>query len=176
MNSVLETVTGSHLYGLSHGGSDLDLYRVVLAGKTGQVIANNVDTTTVSLNDFQKHVNNGVPQALEALFSRVARYDPAYRPFFVAMRPNLPAARQRYPRTIVACFNMDTNKSRRHALRLAYNLTLLLEHGRFDPTLEPDIAAQLTQLASDKNAAAYQINDYLNFELIKENHANNHPS
>lgn len=80
---MLETVHGSHLYGLNHAGSDVDTYRVVTdshkarynrqrRSKTTHKITGDDDVTVVSLSSFLNQCWEGVPQALEAMFSQDA--------------------------------------------------------------------------------------------------------
>ena len=71
METLLETVHGSHLYGLNHANSDLDTYRVVAGLKRGrQNIDNeNNDVVRVPLGKFMVMTDAGSPQALEAMFS-----------------------------------------------------------------------------------------------------------
>lgn len=85
--TVLETVHGSHLYGLATPTSDLDTYRVVARRaedysalevrgsehfKTVQTIKDGDDVLVTNLSAFLRKCDEGVPQALEALFSPVA--------------------------------------------------------------------------------------------------------
>lgn len=80
---MLETVHGSHLYGLSRPDSDLDTYRVVskqhdmVPGrqprlKTKQTLRGEDDVLEINLTEFLLKCDEGVPQALEAMFSPVA--------------------------------------------------------------------------------------------------------
>lgn len=57
---VLETIHGSHLYGLAHENSDRDVYRVQTGVKTRQTIVGDSDTMLVSLTDFSAAVVKGV--------------------------------------------------------------------------------------------------------------------
>lgn len=88
----LETIHGSHLYGLNRPGSDLDTYRVVVSDpygdprtltslRTRQRIDGEDDVLETNLTAFLLKCNEGVPQALEAMFSRKAPPAPldAYR-------------------------------------------------------------------------------------------------
>lgn len=79
---MFETIHGSHLYGLSRPDSDVDFYRVeMVAGdiyvpfqaakkiKSKQKIADGDDLMSITLTDFMVKAHEGVPQALEAMFS-----------------------------------------------------------------------------------------------------------
>lgn len=151
MNTVLFTVHGSHLYGLDHEDSDYDTYRVVLDGpkdKTTQVIADNHDATEVHIARFVAQCFRGVPQALEALYSRNSAVNSNYAPFFRGIRVNRFQAYDTYRRTALAIgLSGDGFKARRHGLRLALNLQELMEFGRFDPTLDPTTARWIGYVA-----------------------------
>lgn len=79
----LETVHGSHLYGLARPTSDVDTYRVLandyqaigrdrLSLKTKQRIRGEEDVLETNLTEFLVKCEEGTPQALEAMFSRIA--------------------------------------------------------------------------------------------------------
>lgn len=88
-HTVLSTVHGSHLYGLAHANSDLDTYEVVVGGDKNFARQSNreTDALRLHLSRFQRSVRDGVPQALEALFSPVAEYDGDYAPFLRGATP-----------------------------------------------------------------------------------------
>lgn len=84
---ILETVHGSHLYGLNHAGSDRDSFRVVAgSGRTIQRITGEDDITQMPLNRFLENVFHGSHQSCEALFSPLATIDPQYAPYFEGIR------------------------------------------------------------------------------------------
>lgn len=147
MNTVLFTVHGSHLYGLDHEDSDYDTYRVVLdgpKGKSRQWIHLNHDATEVHIDRFVEQCFQGVPQALEALYSRSGAVNANYAPFLRGIRVNKYQACDTYRRTALAIgLSGDGFKARRHGLRLALNLQEFMEFGRFDPTLNPTAARWL---------------------------------
>lgn len=151
MNTVLFTVHGSHLYGLDHEDSDYDTYRVVLdgpKGKSRQWIQDNHDATEVHIDRFVEQCFQGVPQALEALYSRQKAMLPGYIPFLRGIRVNKYQAYDTYRRTALAIgLSGDGFKARRHGLRLALNLQELMEFGRFDPTLDPTTARWIGYVA-----------------------------
>lgn len=152
MQTILDTVHGSHLYGLVRPDSDYDTYRVVIGDdKTyaRQRLRDGDDRLGIHLSRFLQQVEAGVPQALEALFSPVAELDPAWAPFLRGLRPGIIKARMTYRRTVsnfglgnggragAAAQRTDPVKLRRHALRLCLNLDELVSTGRFNPRLTP---------------------------------------
>lgn len=146
MEVLFKTVHGSRLYGLAHKDSDHDFYTVVSKVKrvkakyAKQTIHDGVDSMVVDFGTWLMQVENGVPQACEAMFSQMPLVD------------NLPGFRQgyrlgtevyaRYLRTIKSfALNEEEDydfafKKRRHALRLACNLNDIGRYGRFNPTLD----------------------------------------
>lgn len=82
--SILRTIHGSHLYGLAHSESDIDTYEVVLGCSKNFAWNRNEeeDANHIHLNRFQQAVENGAPQALEALFSPEAEIAPGWEAFF----------------------------------------------------------------------------------------------
>lgn len=139
MEKLLYSVEhGSHLYGLAHPGSDMDIYSVYFGkGKTRQKIVNNLDTTCVSLDSFLRHASQGNPQALEAMFATNPIVDHITY-LRSAFRPSIPATVDTYCRTIKNfTLSYENVKYQRHAIRLSLNLLQLLEHGEFNPTLSP---------------------------------------
>lgn len=149
--SILRTIHGSHLYGLAHSESDIDTYEVVLGCSKNFAWNRNEeeDANHIHLNRFQQAVENGAPQALEALFSPEAEIAPGWEAFFAGLRPGIDNARATYRRAIrsfgsdnggrtgAAAERTDPVKMRRHALRLIYNLDDLVRFGRFNPTITP---------------------------------------
>lgn len=137
-HTILETIHGSHLYGLNHSGSDLDTFRVVSgSGKTIHNVRGDDDSTQVSLEQFMVNVFTGSHQSCEALFSPLATVDPRYRPLFEGIRVTGNDVFAKYRRTIRA-FSYGTMKQRRHAVRLGFNLADLRREGRFNPVMTED--------------------------------------
>lgn len=144
---LLKTIHGSHLYGLSHAGSDEDWYTVVSRHKRGakkkyakQNITDGVDNMKVDLSTFVHFCQEGVPQALEALFAPEPEVDllTAYR---WSYRVNTANVTRTYRRTMRNFAMDDSLKKRRHACRLAINLGTMLREGRFNPRMtEGEIA------------------------------------
>ena len=141
---LLETSTVSRLYGTATPDSDHDKWVVVLGPRrTRQTFRGDHDITTMDLATFTQMVNQGVPQALEALWSPVKTTHQAYRAYFNALRPNLWEARMRH---LVMHRNKQAgNKGAGHAVRTARNLQQLLATGRYNPecpdSLKEEVAA-----------------------------------
>lgn len=150
---LLRAIHGSRLYGLSHADSDEDFYVVTPTKKTlkainaSQTIQDKIDTTTVDFATFVRMAERGIPQALEAMFSQMSKSDffEDYRQGYYASAPTVIHT---YMRTIKSFSLSDTFKRRRHALRLAHNLNELLYTGRFNPTLSPKVAEEITRQAN----------------------------
>lgn len=141
---IFETVHGSHLYGLEHEGSDMDLYKVYENDGTTdlkQSIHAGVDTVRGSLDAFLKRATSGSHQSVEALFSPVKQWHPGmeekYGPFIEGFRVSGGEAFAKYERTIHK-FCYGNYKKRRHAVRLWLNLRDLRTYGRFNPRLDLD--------------------------------------
>ena len=141
MTLIFQTVHGSHLYGLAHAGSDVDIYKVVEGDsrRLQQVVTSETDTVTGSIGAFLMRASEGSHQSVEALFSRKKAWTPGmeekWGPFIDSIRVTGPEVFAKYERTIKA-FCYGDFKRRRHAARLALNLRYLRLHGRFNPTLD----------------------------------------
>lgn len=135
---ILRTIHGSHLYGLAHKDSDLDVYTVVnnrhLRRRAHQKIAGENDSFVIDLTYFMHLVESGVPQAAEALFSPIADID-KLGPFRLYYKLNTAKAANTYRRTIKSFYAAGDFKRRRHALRLYLNLQDITVYGRFNPRL-----------------------------------------
>lgn len=150
MTEVLfKTEHGSRLYNLHHPWSDHDWYTVVSHNPTnrkryarqtivryhghGEVDDETTDSFVVDIGTWLQMVSIGVPQACEALMSRRAVVDKisSLRSDYVLT----PSVSERYLRTMKSFAMSDTLKSRRHGVRLAFNLRSILHTGRFDPSL-----------------------------------------
>lgn len=144
MNKLLfETVHGSHLYGLAHAESDLDMYRVFEGEvRSTHKIRGKDDVTTVSLDKFLLQAAKGNPQALEAMFSQKATVDE-----ISGLRANyqidLGATTNTFSRTI-RNFAHGGPKQRRHAMRLMCSLNDIWQTGKFNPTLDQDRIHHIT--------------------------------
>lgn len=159
---AMGTVHGSHLYGMSHAGSDEDYYIVTTGDegryrRTSQTIVNGIDTVSVNFPYFVELANSGSHQALEAMFSNESVGDElqAYRSnYYVGTN-----VYQIYETTIKSFALSNDYKRRRHALRLAHNLNEMLERGRFNPTLSPEVAETISRKT---NATADEYFAYIN--------------
>lgn len=141
---LYKTIHGSRLYGLAHKDSDDDYYVVTPTVYTKKKlnaqhkIDGDLDTVTVDFASFVQMAENGVPQALETMFSQQSKSDffEEYRASWFASDPRVI---DRYIRTIKS-FSLEDGSKRekyhRHALRLSLNLEQLVYTGRFNPTLD----------------------------------------
>lgn len=174
MSNLLETIHGSRLYGLHDANSDYDYYKVIdNSGYTTQRISGSEDTVYITLNDFLRHVANGVPQALEALWSPKKTVEPKFRPLFYGLHPSTNETVMRYRRTITN-FGMKyggrtkthydrqsertKKKLRIHAMRMTLNLNSFVQHGRFNPELDDSEAFHIKNLLSDFPTHDYESN------------------
>lgn len=156
------TVHGSHLYGMSHAGSDEDFYLVTFPqsqhyNKTEQTIVNGIDTVSVNIKHFVELANTGSHQALEAMFSNQSVGDDL-KPY----RDNFHVGTNIYniyEETVRKFALSDNFKRKRHALRLVHNLNEMIETGRFNPTLSPEI---VDDISKKTNATADEYFTYLN--------------
>jgi hypothetical protein len=141
---LFSTIHGSHLYGLAGPDSDRDHYTVVTrlphvihngtrARYAKQSIRGEDDNFTIDLSTFLLLCDKGVPQALEAMFSRQPTLDliAGLRASYRVSTPVVPT----YLRTIKSFLKAGDFKRKRHAVRLAFNAREILCSGRFDPTL-----------------------------------------
>lgn len=180
--TILHTIHGSHLYGLAHANSDIDSYSIFIGNPEGTFGEHGMDTATTKkyakqtfdqdgndilkmhLSRFLNNAAEGSPQALEALFSPYAEFDPRYEAFFQGLRPSMELARARYRRTIINFAfkhggrsstraqreqknDRERYKLARHSLRLTLNLNDLMRYGRFNPALSAEQAEYISELA-----------------------------
>lgn len=159
---LFKTVHGSRLYGLNHADSDEDFYTVVDKVKTArakwakQTIVGEEDTMMLDFGTWLGQCVNGVPQALEAMFSNMALVDELGH-FREGFRVNT-GAQERYLRTITSfCMTQDP-KRKRHGLRLALNMyDFRGPTGRFNPTMTPNEVDWATENAKKDCDAVYAI-------------------
>lgn len=165
---MFKTIHGSRLYGLNHANSDEDFYTVVTktpvdsrwgrqtrARYAKQTTQNGEDSMVVDFGTWVEMCRNGVPQALEAMFSEMPiedRIEDFRRGFRVGTE-----VYARYFRTIksFALADDSTGKKRRHALRLALNLRDIGRYGRFNPTLSAEDARYITFMAGKGHEDTY---------------------
>jgi len=154
VNTVLfKTVHGSHLYGLAHANSDEDWYTVVAPVKrkkykyATQTIVGDQDTMTVDLGTWLRLCDKGVPQALEAMFSRMPVHDELTQ-LRRSYRVGSTAMRDTYYRTMENFVKAGDFKRKKHALRLYLNLKTAMKYGTFNPTLTQRERWWLEQVAT----------------------------
>lgn len=163
---ILSTVHGSHLYGLADQWSDKDRYTVYLSDNqrgSRDSINGLDDHKSQDLDTFLQHVAQGVPQALEALYSPVAEIDRQYAAFLRSVEPPFTKVRATY---YGVAYKMayengeksnptprDVIKLKRHALRLFINLRELREKGYFNPVLLPHETRWLDAVARGESEA-----------------------
>lgn len=155
MDTLLETIHGSRLYGLNHATSDQDYYKVVTSSEGARRKGKSFSVTdgdlfVVTLSRFVEQASEGVHQALEAMYSPFAPASPldAFRTRF---QPDMMSARRNYSSAINGALKQDTLKRRKHAVRLTLNLMTLLEHGRFNPHLNDRQIELVHDLAESSN-------------------------
>lgn len=164
---LFSTPHGSHLYGLATPTSDRDFYTVVTrlphvahngtrARYAKQTIKGQDDNFVIDLSTFMLLCEKGVPQALEAMFSRCPTEDRITDLRFqyrvgTAVLPT-------YLRTIKSFIGAGDFKRRRHAFRLALNAADIAKYGRFNPRLSEADAEWITDLAKPQDLdAAYEL-------------------
>lgn len=142
---IFSTVHGSHLYGLAHEGSDLDVYEVYEGKslKLHQKTDGLDDSVRGTLDAFLVRAYTGSHQSVEALFSEQKQWAPGMHRMWGHYIDNIlirgPEVFAKYERTIKK-FSYGDFKRRRHAARLSLNLRSLREYGRFNPTLsQPEV-------------------------------------
>lgn len=160
MDVLFKTIHGSRLYGLHHENSDYDYYTVVSKVKTAkakyakQTITGDTDSMVIDFGTWVGQMQSGVPQALEACFSEQHIIDriPWFRQGFRVSTGSY----ERYLRTIKSFALDDDYKKKRHALRLACNMSDIRRYGKFNPTLEPQVIALLNDYANRDSEQVYQ--------------------
>ena len=156
---LFKTVHGSHLYGLSHADSDFDYYTVVDKVKNAkaryakQTIVGDEDSMVVDFGTWVEMCVNGVPQALEAMFSKQALVDEIAE-FRAGYRVSTGAS-ERYLRTITSFTMTQDPKRKRHGLRLALNMYDFTRAGRFEPELSPNEVDFFTEYAKKDCDSVY---------------------
>jgi hypothetical protein len=166
---LVRVVTGSHLHGFAHAGSDHDSWLVVheprdhsgtwTAKKAFQSVERHddkpdVDVTVVGLTTWLHYCSNGVPQALDVMFAtgphvEVDNLGGMRRAFRANPNTATPSYR-RMMRQIVQ-ERADVPKMRRHAFRLGFNLLDLQRTGRFNPSLSPALRERVLALAEHED-------------------------
>jgi hypothetical protein len=149
---IFSTLHGSHLYGLQHEGSDMDIFTVTDSTAPGarQHVVDGVDTVEVGFNTFLIRALGGSHQSVEALFSPYKVWNQEFehlKPFIEASVVCGTNVYEKYERTIRK-FCFGDFKRRVHACRLYANLCGLRENGRFNPAMT-DEERQGARLAAE---------------------------
>lgn len=167
---LFKTVHGSRLYGLNHADSDEDFYTVVDKVKTArakwarQTIVGDEDTMMLDFGTWIGQCQNGVPQALEAMFSDMALEDHIAE-FRAGFRVST-GANERYLRTITSfCMTQDP-KRKRHGLRLALNMYDFRTSGRFNPTMTPNEVDWATENAKKDCDGVYALAKTIALDML----------
>lgn len=153
---IFRTVHGSHLYGLDHAESDMDVYEVY----EGQGIHLNqtintrgLDIVVGTLEAFTRRALTGSHQSVEAMFSPVKEFGPGMREKYGAYLDGFRVTGgdvfEKYERTIRKFAFADEFKRRRHAVRLGINLRDLRAFGRFNPRLSESDGDFATYVAGE---------------------------
>ena len=149
---IFKTVHGSHLYGITHEGSDRDAYEVYEGSGRSltQSVSGRDDVVRGDLEAFLLRALSGSHQSLETLFSPVKEWEPGmeekYGAFLSGLRVTGRDVFEKYERTIKK-FCYGDFKRRRHAVRLRNNLQGLRDHGRFNPRMTRGVRHQAHFLA-----------------------------
>lgn len=182
MKVLLETVSGSDLYGLATPTSDHDVYRVVermpivysIRPKkyAKQSLRGLDDVLTVDLSTWLLMCAKGTPQALEVMWSRQATIDTLteFRMSYRAHYNVIPT----YLRTIEGlCYKGEHDrKFRRHAVRLALNANSIIRIGWFDPTMtssQIDFIREVAEFSTDRagKSDSAALSEHLNAVVFK---------
>lgn len=139
---LFHTVHGSHLYGTAHENSDRDYFTVFSnvegrrkARNALQTIEGDVDSLKTDLSTFMLYAHKGVPQYLEAMYSREPEVDGLGEAFRLRFTPTLGEAVNTYRRTIDNFYEAGDLKRKMHAWRLWFNLQKIMAGVVFDPKL-----------------------------------------
>ena len=162
IKSLVTTRHGSHLYGMAHAESDLDLYTVYTyynkryrpRKQVSRVIDIESDQFRISLDKFKDYVLSGVPQACEALFAPEEAWTEHHQDWFdirdnivTEMQGSLADILETYRRTAINFMRKDDFKKNRHAFRLVHNARELKDSGAINPRLSEGVVDNLTRLA-----------------------------
>lgn len=154
---LLDSLAGSHLYGLADAQSDLDRYVVCVESRRdpnryrhSQRVSDE-DRIRVSLSGFLVQCERGSHQALDAMFAppaacevdKIAELRRGYRAGITTIHALL--------RVVKKFAHMEGEdrfalKRRRHAVRIAFQIGQLVESGRYDPRL-PDSILEVVKSA-----------------------------
>ena len=162
---LLRTIHGSRLYGLNHAGSDYDYWEVHSnkptdnpAKQIKQTIKDGLDVVQMNLSTFMLYANRSSHQVLDCMFSQYAEVD-----MLSALRENyvlntgsfVPLYRRTIPKFSMREVDQGLDakfvlKSKRHAVRMCYQLQDGLAYGRFNPTLSEERRSFLLQADAEE--------------------------
>ncbi len=158
MNILYKTISGSRLYGTAHPNSDWDYYTVVdrvpkkKAKYHTHSIIDGLDSNVLDFGTWILECQAGVPQALEAMFSRRPEFD-RLSEFRAAFRGGTETRAYTGMMKTMCMEHPDSFKHRRHQLRLGLNLQDLRETGRFNPTMSNHEIAWASNFAMENDMA-----------------------
>lgn len=166
--TVLRTLHGSHLYGLSRPDSDYDYYEIYdflnqryrPRKQAQQRIDDDLDEVKISLERFKSICFKGVPQAVEVLFSPSETwvYENGWLDISAQikseLRNHMPAILDTYRRTALNFFysTKDLEKKQRHAFRLLLNATELKSTGVMHSRLDKEQVELICWLTTSFNS------------------------
>lgn len=163
---LIETIHGSHLYGLETPQSDRDIYQVYdfnyknhrpqKRKQAKHKIDDVADNMIVSLDRFNAFCYAGVPQALEVLYAMPNNWINFSKEWIdisqelrqrIMTDNNIKKILDTYKRTSYSFMAGDDFKKNRHAMRLAFNAAELKEYRDMNPTLPENIKHRITAIA-----------------------------
>ena len=156
---LFKTVHGSRLYNLAHADSDNDYFTLCTNAPKSRAryakhkVQGQEDSLVMDFSTWLQSCEKGVPQALEAMFSTMPVVDSisAFRASYTVGT----GVYETYFRTIKSFALQEGYKPKRHALRLALNLSEMAKTGRFNPTLSDEDAAYVSAMAHKGNEDVY---------------------
>lgn len=140
---LLKVQAGSRLYGYSSAASDDDYIEVHtnpfmiatrdLPRSSKQTIVDGIDTLQMTLSHFMEKAQLGSHQALDAMFASSTVHDEikALRNSYRVGYEVVPA----YQRIITKFAVQEGFRKQRHSLRALFNLTDMMDTGRYVPEL-----------------------------------------
>lgn len=157
---LLRVQAGSRLYGYSTETSDDDYFEVhsepllfekkdkrgqvtVSAVDVKQTIVDGVDTVQMTLSKFLERASSGSHQALDAMFAASPMIDE-----IAALRANFRAGYEVIPtyiRIITKFAAQEGFRKQRHSLRAMFNLSDMMDTGRYSPELSADRIAFINE-------------------------------
>ncbi|MFI9629219.1 hypothetical protein [Streptomyces sp. NPDC052042] len=148
---IFATPHGSRLYGFQTDSSDEDWLIVTDSRRprASHTVRDGLDVVQIGWTAFLEHVLAGSHQSVEAAFShRKLWRDARFRSHLDTLLVAGDDVARKYRRTIKA-FCFGDFKRRRHAVRLAQNLSDLRRYGRFNPEMTQREAAFAGTLAEN---------------------------